>query len=173
MRTIGLMTLQICLILSIYSLTLSYGHFMGSLPTPCPTAENPVLKNIKENLVFLGAPKKTFEDEVKAIYAGFITTNMPHELITAIVHTESTHNPKAMGVVAYDGNRYGGLMGTDHPSGYSDVDILKGIRKFYDKLKSTNGNVPTALALYKGGNNPLARKEAAEVMRHRSYGKHS
>ena len=42
--------------------------------------------------------------------------------------------------------------------------MLHGVRILQQKLKETNGDISKALALYKGGNNPVAKKQAKHVI---------
>src|SRR5207253_7709128 len=60
---------------------------------------------------------------------------------------------------------YSGLMQTPGMSGYIDLDVRWGVRILKEKLELANYDLKTAIALYKGGNNRLARKQAEEFMR--------
>jgi soluble lytic murein transglycosylase-like protein len=73
--------------------------------------------------------------------------------------TESDFNKKAVSP-----KNYKGLMQTPKATfEYPEVDTLYGVKILEDKLKSSNGNMLKALALYKGGDNPIARLYAKEV----------
>jgi len=59
-----------------------------------------------------------------------------------------------------------GLMQTPWASTkWPDVDILLGVRILEEKLRIANNNLPLALALYKGGDNRLAHRQAGETLR--------
>jgi len=47
---------------------------------------------------------------------------------------------------------------------FSDVDTLHGARILKQKLEISNNNLRKALALYKGGNNPTAYRQADQVL---------
>jgi hypothetical protein len=56
-------------------------------------------------------------------------------------------------------------MQTPVASWYSDVDTLHGARILEDKLKFSKHDLKLALALYKGGNNNIAKKQADQVLK--------
>jgi len=80
--------------------------------------------------------------------------------ILCLIKTESDYNRKAI-----SHKRYAGLMQTPGMSGYIDLDIRWGVRILKKKLDLAKCDLRKAIALYKGGNNRLARRQAEEFMR--------
>jgi soluble lytic murein transglycosylase-like protein len=114
----------------------------------------------KKNLKYLGAPNSKVVELSGAVKMASESTNLNEQLIVALIKTESNFRNNAV-----SSKNYQGLMQTPTATFiYSDVDILHGARILKDKLKITNGNLLQALTLYKGGNNPVARKYAIETM---------
>ena len=115
---------------------------------------------VEKNLRDLGAPGSQLVELSYAVKLASESTNLNEELIVAIIKTESDFKRNAI-----SSKNYKGLMQT--PSAtfiYVDVDVLHGARILKDKLKTTNGNLLQALTLYKGGNNPVARRYAFETL---------
>ncbi len=81
-------------------------------------------------------------------------------MILCLMKTESDYDKKA---VSHKG--YAGLMQTPGMSGYIDLDVKWGVRILKKKLDRAKCDLTKAIALYKGGNNRLARKQAEEFMR--------
>ena len=81
-------------------------------------------------------------------------------VILCLMKTESNYDRKA---ISHKG--YSGLMQTPGMSGYIDLDVRWGVRILKEKLELANYDLKKAIALYKGGNNRLARKQAEEFMR--------
>ncbi|TLY25024.1 MAG: lytic transglycosylase domain-containing protein [Nitrospirae bacterium] len=81
-------------------------------------------------------------------------------VILCLMKTESDYDRKA---ISHKG--YSGLMQTPGMSGYIDLDVRWGVRILKEKLELANYDLKKAIALYKGGNNRLARKQAEEFMR--------
>ena len=81
-------------------------------------------------------------------------------VILCLMKTESDYDRKA---ISHKG--YSGLMQTPGMSGYIDIDVRWGVRILKEKLKLANYDLKKAIALYKGGTNRLARKQAEEFMR--------
>jgi soluble lytic murein transglycosylase-like protein len=86
-------------------------------------------------------------------------TRISGYLLICLMKTESNFNKHAISYKFYKG-----LMQTPEYSGYIDIDILWGARILQEKLKMTKYDLRKALALYKGGNNRLAWKQASEVL---------
>lgn len=117
-------------------------------------------QTVEENLKDLGAPKEKVEKIAKGVRLASDVTNLQPELIVAVVKTESNFDNKAISK-----KKYKGLMQTPSASfDYVDVDILHGAYILKDKLRITNGDLLHALTLYKGGNNPQARRQAKETL---------
>ena len=47
---------------------------------------------------------------------------------------------------------------------WQDVDILIGCKILEEKIGYAKGDIRLALALYKGGNNPMAKRQAEQVI---------
>ena len=87
-------------------------------------------------------------------------TNINPILLACLLQTESGFNPKAVSE-----KNYKGLMQTPTATfKWADVDILHGARILEEKLRLTRGDIVLALALYKGGNNPMAKRQANQVL---------
>jgi hypothetical protein len=80
--------------------------------------------------------------------------------ILCLIKTESNYNRKAL---SHKG--YAGLMQTPGMSGYIDLDVRWGVRILKKKLELAKCDLRKAIALYKGGNNRLARRQAEDFMR--------
>ena len=80
------------------------------------------------------------------------------------MYTESNFDKKAIGPENWTGIRYKGLMMTPNATYYIDVDTLHGARILKEKLAMADQNLRTALAMYKGGINPTAFRQADAVL---------
>jgi len=108
----------------------------------------------------LECPKKKIKEVAKAIELASEQTKINSILLACLLQTESGFNPKAVSE-----KNYRGLMQTPTATfKWADVDILHGARILEEKLKLTRGDIVLALALYKGGNNPVAKKQANKVI---------
>lgn len=122
------------------------------------------ISNLTRNLERLGAPREKIGELGQAIRLASNVTQLSENLILALMFTESSFNYNARSYG--NGGKYKGLMQTPTASFiYADVDALHGARILKDKLKIAKGNLPLALALYKGGNNPAARYYADETLK--------
>jgi len=118
---------------------------------------------ISKNLERLGAPKERINELSSAIRLASRETNINENLILALMYTESSFNPNARSYG--NGGKYKGLMQTPTASFiYADVDALHGARILKDKLRITDGRLLDALALYKGGRNKVAYRQAQETL---------
>jgi hypothetical protein len=79
-------------------------------------------------------------------------------MILCLMKTESDYDRKA---ISHKG--YSGLMQTPGMSGYIDLDVRWGVRILKEKLDLAKCDLKKAIALYKGGNNRLARKQAEDA----------
>ena len=116
-------------------------------------------KYLEHMLLNLGAPSKKCPKLAKSARLASEATGLRPEIFIALMYTESTFNENAVSSKGYKG-----LMQT--PSAtfkYAEVDVMHGAMILKDKLEYSNGDLLKALALYKGGNNPLARKYANET----------
>lgn len=100
-------------------------------------------------------------DEIaRAVVKAVEDTGLDGSLLIALMKTESNFKRYAV-----SSKNYQGLMQTPGHSGYPDIDVLWGARILQEKLRITNQDLPKALALYKGGNNKMARQQAREVLK--------
>ena len=88
----------------------------------------------------------------------------PPLLVTALAHSES-----GMKLSAVSSKGYSGILqtpGRQTTKKYADVDVLHGCRILEEKLEDpqSKGDLRTALAMYKGGLNKQAFKQADEVL---------
>ena len=159
-----LVTLLLELICIFYIVNV-FNNFTTSLPVPIqPISENLILKEIKEDLVTLKAPIAKIPKLAQSVYTSHQATGINPKLVLALMKTESNFNESAIGPKNRTAIRYKGILQTPTASWFTDVDILHGVRIFEEKLKITKNDIPKALALYKGGNNQVARKQANEVL---------
>lgn len=122
--------------------------------------KNTKVESIKKDLKTLGAPNHEIDKLSKSIEVASNVTNINDKVLTALTKTESNFDRFAISP-----KKYKGLMQTKQASfKYPEVDILNGAKVLEEKLKITNGNLHKALALYKGGDNPVAKKQASEVI---------
>jgi len=144
----------------------TYNGLINVMPIPIKLAkENPIVTEIKNDLNKLGAPQEKISELSKAVFTSHQATGLNSKLIVALMYTESGFDKNAKGPPNRTNIRYRGLMQTPFTSGFADADILHGVRILEQKLKFTNYDLRNALALYKGGNNNIARQQADEVLR--------
>lgn len=170
----------------IYLVIFTYDNFKKSLPVPVviktQTQEifrtkietikveklrikNDILsEQIEKDLIKLKAPKEKIPELTRAILVSHRQTGLNSKLIVALMKTESDFDEKAIGPKNRTTIRYKGLLQTPTASSFPDVDTLHGVRILQQKLKETKGDLQKALALYKGGNNPVANKQAKQVI---------
>jgi len=117
----------------------------------------------KYSLLHRGAPKDQIETLSRAVTDACKVSNreISPALIVSLMDTESGFNKDAV-----SSRGYRGLMQTPWASAkWPDVDILLGVRILEEKLRIANNNLPFALALYKGGDNRLAHRQAGKTLR--------
>lgn len=165
MKKIGAYILQGGLLFSLCTMGKSYVEFIGILPTPSKVAVkgNPIIRDIKLDLKYLGAGSMV-ENLTKAVYAAYLTTNINPKILVSLMYTESRFDHKAIGPKNRTNIRYKGIMQTPTATHFADVDVMHGAKILQEKLKRSKGDVQLALAYYKGGNNPVAHKQAKQVM---------
>ena len=144
----------------------TYNGLINVMPIPIKLAkENLVVTEIKNDLNKLGAPQSKILELSEAVFTSHQATGLNPKLIVALIYTESGFDKNAKGPPNRTNIRYRGLMQTPFTSGFADADVLHGVRILEQKLKFTNYDVRKALALYKGGNNNVARHQADEVLK--------
>jgi soluble lytic murein transglycosylase-like protein len=127
---------------------------------PIPKIEVNTSNPIKELIKRLGCPKDRINEITEAVELASEQTKIDSCLLSVLMFTESNFNYKA------ESNKgYKGLMQTPTATKqWADVDILHGARILQEKLKISKGDIFKALSLYKGGENPMARKQARQVL---------
>ena len=86
-------------------------------------------------------------------------TGISPPLMASVLKTESDFKKTAISPKGYKGMAQTPTATME----YEEVDILHGAMILRDKIHIANGNVLKGLALYKGGDNPLAWKLARET----------
>lgn len=160
-KTIKIISQIICVVI----VGLAYNNLANSLPVAVKIQENVLIKEIKEDLQSLKAPEKNIPELANAVYTAHQSTGINPKLITSLMYTESKFKSKAVGAQNWTNIRYKGLMQTPTATWFSDVDTLHGARILKQKLEYTNNDLRTALACYKGGKNPVAFRQADEVLK--------
>ena len=152
-------------IVSVGFVILAYNDLTNALPVAVKINENAVLKEIKNDLRSLNAPQKKVPELANAVYTSHQSTGLNPKLIIALMCTESKFNVSAVGPVNRTKIRFVGLMQTPTATHFSDVDTLHGARILKEKLAITDQDLRKALALYKGGNNSTAFRQADDVLK--------
>lgn len=112
-------------------------------------------------LKILGADKKHLSDLAHSVESASKLTGISSVLLVSLMYTESNFNTRAV-----SSKNYKGLMQTPQATFiYPAVDILHGAKILEDKLKISKNDLYRAVSLYKGGDNPAARKYAKETLR--------
>jgi len=116
--------------------------------------------HVAETLLGLGAPEKKAGQLSEAVKNAARATDLPWQLLIALMYTESTFKENAVSE-----KNYKGLMQIPQEIPYPDANILVGARILEDKVRIANGDLHTALAMYKGGRDkPKARSYAAHTL---------
>lgn len=171
MRKIGMELLSIgfkviLLVTLITNLVVTANRFNDRIPTPVSiveTVETVDSKIVKMEAVLkkLGCPEKRLRNMSVAVLNGAEHIDVDPLLIAALIRTESDFDMSAVSDKGYKG-----LMQTPVATKqWEDVDILIGCKILKEKLKIAKGDVRYALALYKGGNNPMAHRQAEQVVK--------
>jgi len=144
----------------------TYNNFSMNLPVAVKIEKNVVLNEIKQDLKRLNADRRKIPELANAVYIAHQSTGLNPKLITALMKTESEFKINAIGPANRTRIRYKGLMQTPTATlQFSDVDVLHGARILKQKLEFSRNNLRMALALYKGGNNPVAYRQADQVLK--------
>lgn len=145
---------------------IAYSDFINALPVAFKIGENAVIEEIRKDIKKLDPLSTSKLTELtNAVYTSHQSTGLNPKLIIALMYTESGFNKNAIGPKNRTNIRYKGLMQTPNATHFSDVDTLYGARILREKLKITNQDLREALALYKGGRNSLARRQADHVLK--------
>lgn len=130
---------------------------------------SPVTKNarldagrdfLRESLEYLRCPRYKILQVKSGIESASNSTGISQLLLASLLYTESGFR---YGPISNKG--YIGIAQTPYASiKYPEVDIMHGAMILKDKLRYAKGNIFVALTLYKGGRNPVARKQARQVI---------
>ena len=137
--------------------------FERSLLPPAVEKRDPIMEASRYSLLHRGAPEDQIETLSRAVTNACkaSSSHISPALVVSLIDTESGFKKDA---VSSEG--YMGLMQTPWASTkWPDVDILLGVRILEEKLRRANNNLPLALALYKGGDNRAAHRQAGETLR--------
>lgn len=135
----------------------SVNDFHRSLPTPVQVKEDSKLTETKEALRLLGQDQRFAEPIYYSAKAGDIDP----VLWACNIQCESEYK-----ITARSPKGYKGLAQTPRAvgkTGYETADLTYGAAIYREKLKIAKGNPKLAMALYKGGNNPQAHRDAEKV----------
>lgn len=115
---------------------------------------------LRESLVYLRCPRHNILQIQSGIETASDSTGISRFLLASLFYTESNFRNSALSPKGYIG-----IAQTPYASiKYPEVDILHGAMILKDKIRIANGNIFRALALYKGGDNPVAKKQAKHVI---------
>jgi len=148
----------VVLFLSFFLLFYFVHDFYISLPVPVEIKGGGQTERIEKLLVAAGAPENRIPVLVDAIATASSSTGFNPALLVALIKTESTFKREAISPKGYKGE-----MQTPSATRFSEVNILYGAKILEEKMGYANGDLLLALALYKGGNNPMAKRQAKET----------
>jgi soluble lytic murein transglycosylase-like protein len=100
---------------------------------------------IEQNLIQLGAPEKHRKEIARAIRMASRQTGISHELITALMLTESSFKPDAKSCLNYHG-----LMQIPYDVKFIDANVLIGTRILQEHIRMSKGDLNKAIITYKG-----------------------
>ena len=154
MRSLGRL---VALSFSLVYLGWAYNGFMMSIPQPVMGATS--TSRARVALSKVGAPQDKINDLSIAVASAAAITDISPELLVALIKTESEFDYEAV-----SNKGYKGLMQTPMATmKWAEVDVLIGAKILQEKLRYSKDDLKLALALYKGGNNKLAKRYAAET----------
>ncbi len=146
----------------VFQMFTAVNDFHKEIPVPIKINEDRGRTETRIALEILGAPKQHLENLTNGVYAASVATGIDPILIASIIPKESEFKPKARSHLGYKG-----LMQTPHAFQTWDMaaaDIMAGSLVLKDKFRAAKGDLQKAMALYKGGDNPLAHKIAKEQL---------
>jgi hypothetical protein len=122
--------------------------------------ENHTPDFVRKSLEYLGCPGSRILPIANAIKVSTDQTGIGGVLIACLLYTESGFRPTAVSPKGY-----AGLGQTPTATMiYPNVDVLHSAMILKDKMRIADGNMLKAISLYKGGDNPVARKQARAVL---------
>ncbi len=158
-RPVVALSLKLMLLGGVICLLVMQMHAYSRLIIPARLSADPRDK-VEEALSSLGAPGHMVKELAQGVRRAAAATDIPKELLVALLYTESTFNPHAVSKKGYKG-----LLQTPHKIPYADAAILVGARILQDKIRLADGDVEIAVAMYKGGRDkPQAVRQAAHTM---------
>lgn len=103
--------------------------------------------------------KKPNKEIIDWIYRTANATGYDPVFLAVLIYTESSFNSEAI-----SNKGYKSLTQTPEALDKGLLNILRGVQIFEEKMKYAKGDVYKAVALYKGGDNTEARKQAKVMM---------
>jgi len=103
--------------------------------------------NVENILYAMGAPEKDVPLIANAVRMASRQTDVPENLIIALMVSESNFDRNAVSVSGYTGLMQ---IPKQYDMKYIDINVLVGARIFREKMYVTHGNVHKAIILYKG-----------------------
>ena len=135
----------------------SVNEFQTSLPQPVQVKEDSKLTEVKKALTLLGRDTNFAEP----IYHSAKIGNIDPILWACNIECESEYKINAKSSKGYKG--LGQTPKAVMKTGYITADLTYASCVYKEKLSIAKGNPKLALALYKGGNNKQAHKDADKV----------
>jgi soluble lytic murein transglycosylase-like protein len=142
-----------------FSIFSSVNDFHNALPTPVQFKEDARLTTAKQALFYLDKDPKY----ARPIYLSAIAGDIDPDFWAFVVNSESEFLMTARSNKGYKG--FAQTPKAVMKTGYEVADLTYGACVFKEKMIVAKGNKKLALALYKGGNNPQAHKQAEEVFK--------
>lgn len=134
------------------------GDFQKAMPMPVEVCtEDPRLTDVKDTLKILGRDVKFAKDLLASASA---------KGINPVLWTCNIESESGFKITAKSPKGYKGLGQTPEAvmrTGFELGDLTYAACVLDEKMKIANGDIHKALMLYKGGNNPAAKKEAEKV----------
>jgi len=132
--------------------------FQSAMPVPVEICkEDPKLTEVRDTLRILGRNDKYAKD----LYMSATAKGINPVLWTCNIETESEFKITAKSKKGYKG--LGQTPKAAMKTGYESADLLYAACVLDEKLRISGGDIHKAMMLYKGGNNPAAKKEADKV----------
>jgi len=148
------------LVVGLFILFYAVHDFMLILPVPVSISDaDPIVTNAEVVLRAAGADKNKIPLLSRSVANASRVTDFSPALIVALMKTESQFKRDAVSSKGYKGE-----MQTVWASEYSEVNILFGAKVLETKYRIAGGDLLRALSLYKGGDNPEARRYAQKTM---------
>lgn len=131
--------------------------FQAALPQPVCIEEDYRLTEVKKALKLLEKDQKF----AVPLYQSAIASNIDPLLWTCNIQCESEFKITAKSKKGYQG--LGQTPKAVGRTGYELADLTYAACVYQEKVKIAKGDTKLAWAMYKGGNNPAAKKEAEKV----------